>query len=232
MRNLTRSQFLKLSAALAGATGLSKLPLGKAHGQPNAPPTLPPQPSVRGPAEPDFIVVNGRIYTSDPSLPRAEAFAVKDGRFLAVGSNGDVRNLATSRTRVVDASRMTVTPGFIDAHCHPSGVNELYSVDTNLRSIAAIVAALKKKASETPPGFWVSGFMFDDTKLDDTRPLHRRDLDQVSREHPVSVAHRGGHTTWYNSKAFELANITKDTADPEHGRFFRDPDGTPDGRVA
>jgi predicted amidohydrolase YtcJ len=232
MRHLTRSQFLKLSATLAGATGLSKLPLGRASGQPNAAPSLPPQQSARGATEADFIVVNGRVYTSDPSLPRAEAFAVKDGRFLAVGTNADVRNLATARTRVIDAARMTVTPGFIDAHCHPSGVNELYSVNTNLRSIAAIVAALRKKASETPPGFWVTGFMFDDTKLDDTRPLHRRDLDEVSRDHPVSVAHRGGHTTWYNSKAFELASVTKDTADPEHGRFFRDPDGAPNGRVA
>src|SRR5688572_13453936 len=182
MRSISRGQFLKLSAVLAGATGLSKLPFGKATGQPNAPPTPPQQPSVRSALEPDFIVVNGRVYTSDPALPRAEAFAVKDGRFLAVGSNADVRNLATARTRVVDAARMTVTPGFIDTHCHPSGVAELYSVNTNLTSISAIVAALKKKASETPPGYWVTGFMFDDTKLDDNRPLHRRDLDEVSRD--------------------------------------------------
>ena len=58
MRNLTRSQFLKLSAALAGAGGLSKLPFGKAGGQPNATPSLPPQPSVKTAVEPDFIVVN------------------------------------------------------------------------------------------------------------------------------------------------------------------------------
>ena len=56
------------------------------------------------------------------ALPRAEAFAVKDGRFVAVGSTSDIRNLATRRTQVIDAQRMTVTPGFIDAHCHPSGV--------------------------------------------------------------------------------------------------------------
>ena len=232
MRELTRSQFLKLGAVLAGAAGLSKLPFGRAHGQPNALPSLPPQLAAKGATEPDLILVNGRVYTVDPSLPRAEAFAAKDGRFLAVGSNADVRNLATARTRVIDAGGMTVTPGFIDAHCHPSGVNELYSVNTNLPNIAAIVVALKKKASETPPGYWVTGFMFDDTKLEDSRPLHRRDLDEVSRDHPVSVAHRGGHTTWYNSKAFELAKVTKDTPDPEHGRFFRDPDGTPNGRVA
>src|SRR5687768_7278234 len=232
MRDLSRSQFLKVAATRAGATGLSTLPFGRAAAWPNAASSLPPQPNVKAAVEPDFIVVNGRIYTSDPALPRGEAFAVKDGRFLAVGSNTDVRNLATARTRVIDAGGMTVTPGFIDAHCHPSGVNELYSVNTNLRSISAIVAALKKKASETPPGYWVTGFMFDDTKLDDNRPPHRRDLDEVSREHQVSVAHRGGHTTWYNSNAFELEMVTNDTPDPEHGRFFRDPDGSPNGRVA
>ena len=84
-------------------------------------------------AEPDLILVNARVYTVDSANPRAEAFAVKDGRFVAVGSTADVSNLATARTQVIDASQMTVTPGFIDTHCHPSGVNELYSVNANLR---------------------------------------------------------------------------------------------------
>ena len=107
---------------------------------------------------------------------------------------------------MIDAQRMTVVPGFIDAHCHPSGVQELYGVNTNLRTVREIQAAIKKKADATPPGFWVTGFMFDDTKLD--RPLTRKDLDEATTEHPVSVAHRGGHTNFYNSKAFELAGIT------------------------
>src|SRR5690606_33031648 len=130
----------------------------------------------------------------------------------------DVRNLATSRTRVIDAAGMTVTPGFVDAHCHPSGVNELFEVDGNLRSIAALKAAIAKKAAETPPGYWVNAYMFDDTKLDDGRALHRRDLDEAAPNHPVSVNHRGGHTSWYNGAAFRLAGITRDTKDPDHGR--------------
>jgi predicted amidohydrolase YtcJ len=75
-------------------------------------------------------------------------------------------------------------------------------------------------AANTPPGFWVNGFLFDDTKLD--RPLTRKDLDEATTAHPVSVAHRGAHTTFYNSKAFELAGITNQTPDPPDGRFFRD----------
>src|SRR5262245_3500085 len=71
--------------------------------------------------------------------------------------------------------------------------------------------------------------MFDDTKLD--RPLNRHDLDQATTAHPVAINHRGGHTSWYNSKALELAGITMNTPDPPDGRFFRDR-GELTGRVA
>jgi len=91
------------------------------------------------------------VLTSDTTLPRAEAFAVKNGRFVAVGSTSDVRNLAAARTPVVDAQRMTVVPGFIDAHCHPSGVEELYGVNTNLRTVREIQAAIRRKAENTAP---------------------------------------------------------------------------------
>ncbi len=125
---------------------------------------------------------------------------------------------------------MTVVPGFIDTHCHPSGVNELFEVNANVRTVAELQANLRKKASSTPAGFWVSGHMFDDTKLD--RPLTRQDLDAVSTSHPIVVNHRGGHTSWYNTTALQLADITPSTPDPAHGRFFRDASGALTGRVA
>ncbi|HKB12570.1 MAG TPA: amidohydrolase [Vicinamibacterales bacterium] len=222
MAKYTRGEFLSFGAALAGAFALGKVPgaEGSAAAQ---------QPAVASSAEPDLIVVNGRVLTSDASLPRAQAFAVKNSRFVAVGSTSDVRNLATARTTVIDAQQMTVVPGFIDAHSHPSGVEELFGVNTNLRTVREIQSAIRQKAENSPPEVWINGFMFDDTKLD--RPLTRKDLDEATTEHPVSVAHRGGHTTFYNSKAFELAGITKDTPDPPDGRFFRD-NGELNGRVA
>jgi len=223
MGQYTRGEFLGLSALLAGAFTLGRGPGARSAA---AQQLTPATPSSGGP---DLIVVNARVYTSDPALPRAEAFAVKNGRFTAVGSTSDVRNLANARTAVIDAQRMTAVPGFIDAHNHPSGVQELYGVNTNLRTVREIQAAIKKKADATPPGFWVNGFMFDDTKLD--RPLTRKDLDEATTDHPVSVAHRGGHTNFYNSRAFELAGITKATPDPDDGRFFRD-NGELNGRVA
>src|SRR6185436_3178423 len=224
MAKYTRGEFLGFGAALAGVFTVGRLPGGRRMVQPIA-----AQPAPAATAEPDLIVVDARVLTSDTALPRAEAFAVRQGRFTAVGSTSDVRNLATSRTQVIDAQRMTITPGFIDCHSHPSGVQELYGVNTNLRTVREIQSAIKAKAEATAPEVWVTGFMFDDTKLD--RPLTRKDLDEATTEHPVSVAHRGGHTNFYNSKAFELAGITKDTPDPPDGRFFRE-NGELNGRVA
>jgi len=224
MRRYSRGEFLGLSAILAGAATLAKLPFSRASAQPARLAPLPPE-------SPDFIVVNGRVLTMDATAPRAQAFAVKAGRFTAVGSNADVRNLATRDTRVVDAGGTTVVPGFMDCHCHPSGVNELYEVNANLRSVKEIQDALRKKAATTEPGFWVNGYMFDDTKLSDGM-LTKAALDAVSTNHPIGVHHRGGHTSWYNSKALELAGITNATPDPRDGRFFRDSNGELTGRVA
>jgi predicted amidohydrolase YtcJ len=215
MAKVTRGEFLGLGSLFAGGVAAGQAPQLE-------------QSRTRGA---DLILVNGRVLTSDERLPRAEAFAVKHGRFTAVGASADIRALASAETQVLDAALMTVTPGFIDTHCHPSGVNELYGVATNLKTREEIVAALRKKAAATPPGFWVQGFMYDDTKVAEG-PLTLRDLDNVSRDHPVSVAHRGGHTTVYNSKAFELAGIRKGTPDPQGGRYERDASGELTGKVA
>ncbi len=220
MAKLSRAEFLGLSGVLAGAAfGCSR-------------PTESTEPAAAGQmaAEPDLVVANARVYTVDDARPRAEAFAIKDGKFIAVGTTSDIKNLASRRTQVVDAGQMTITPGFVDTHCHPSGVNELYEVNANVRTVKELQQALLKKAAATRPGYWISAFMFDDTKLD--VPLHRKHLDEVVPNRPVVVNHRGGHTSWYNSKALELAGITRNTRDPEHGRFFRDESGDLSGRAA
>jgi predicted amidohydrolase YtcJ len=131
---------------LAGAATVAKLPFAAC-----ARPPSPPGPmQARAAIEADVIVVNGVVYTMDATVPRAEAFAVKSGRFLAIGSTADIRNVATARTQVIDAQGATVLPGFIDTHCHPSGINELFEVNANVRTVAELQANLKKKARRRP----------------------------------------------------------------------------------
>jgi predicted amidohydrolase YtcJ len=220
-QSLNRRRFMGLSGA--GIAGL--MPGSQALAQ------------ISSAQEPDLILINGKVYTVDPLEPRAEAFAVKGGRFVAIGKTEDIKSLAGRRTQVLDAKQMTVVPGCIDAHNHAPGAILLYDVivgnpyQVEFVTIASIVDKLKERARTTPPGFWVEGFFFDDTKVQDKRALSVHDLDQVSREHPVSVRHRGGHTTYYNSKAFELAGVTKSTPNSAAGTFDRDPNGELNGRV-
>ncbi len=222
MSRTNRREFL----ALLGAPALAAAPLAGAAGRAGG------DSVSRSAVKADLVLVNGNVLTIDPSLPRAQAFAVKHGRFIAIGDDATIRALVGSGTQVIDAAGMTVTPGFIDAHCHPGLQEELYDVNCDLPTIPAIQEALRKHAAQTPPGHWVRGFKFDDTKLKDGRPLTRQDLDAAVPDHPVGVGHRGGHTTWYNSKAFEIAGVTRDTQDPSDGRFFREANGDLQGEVA
>ena len=189
------------------------------------------------PQDADLVVFNAKVYTVDSRSPKAEAFAVKAGRFSAVGGNAEIRALIGKGTQTFDARQMTVVPGFIDCHNHAPGNVLLYEVlvgnpfVVEFVTISSIIEKLRAKAAKTPPGMWVEGFFFDDTKVKDNRPLNIHDLDQVSTSLPVAVHHRGGHTSFYNSKAFEMARIAKDTPNPPGGTFDRNSDGALNGRV-
>ena len=189
---------------------------------------------ARGAAgEPELVLWNGNIHTVDAANPHAEAVAIAGGRFFAAGSNDEIRGLAIARTKRIDLGGKTVVPGFIDSHSHPasSGLRHLREVDCDLRSIADIQAAIARRASETPPGEWVLGFKYDDTKTAERRPLTRQDLDRVAGNHPVAISHRGGHSFYVNSLALEKADINDKTPDPAGGRFDRDAAGKLTGCV-
>ncbi|MCA0375605.1 MAG: amidohydrolase [Gemmatimonadetes bacterium] len=187
--------------------------------------------------DPDLVVLNATVHTMDAARPRAQAFAVHAGRIVAVGTTAEMQALAGRGTQRYDAKGMTIVPGFIDTHNHAGGTTLLYEVlvgnpfEVEFVSIASIIAKLRARAAQTPAGQWVSGYFHDDTKLTDKRQLTRQDLDQVSTEHPVVVRHRGGHTSFYNSKAFELAKVTKDTPAPAGGTFDKDANGELSGRA-
>jgi predicted amidohydrolase YtcJ len=227
-----RREFMNVTgAALAGLVGAPSLGVRARAAQTAA------QVAAASGQDLDLNVVNAKVYTMDSRAPRAEAFAVRNGRFTAVGSTDDIKGLAGKGTQTFDAKGMTVVPGFIDCHNHAGGevlLNEVLvgnPFDVEFVSIPNILDKLKAKAQLTPPGTWVEGFFFDDTKVKEERALNIRDLDQVSREHPVIVRHRGGHTYFYNSKAFQMAGVTKDTPNPRGGTFDKDEKGELNGRV-
>src|SRR6266849_9222687 len=185
----------------------------------------------------DLVVLNAKVYTVDSRAPRAEAFAVAAGRFVAVGSTQDIKAFIGKGTQTFDARQMTVVPGFIDCHNHAPGDVLLFEVIVGnpyvveFVTIDSIVEKLRAKAAQTPAGTWVEGYFFDDTKVKDNRQLNVHDLDQVSKDHPVAVHHRGGHTSYYNSKALAMADITRATRDSAAGTYDRDPNGELNGRV-
>ncbi|RLA25744.1 MAG: amidohydrolase, partial [Gammaproteobacteria bacterium] len=164
MGRYTRRKFLGSSAAVPLGLGLASV--ASAQGKP-----------ATGMA--DLIVTGGNILTMNPWNPTVEALAVRGERILAVGTNEEIIKLANASTTRVDATGMTVTPGFIDSHSHPLFAEEAIGVNVNLRRIDDVKTALAGKAAQTPPGHWVRGVMYDDTKFEDERPLNRNDIDDV-----------------------------------------------------
>ncbi|MBV8496015.1 MAG: amidohydrolase family protein [Gammaproteobacteria bacterium] len=181
---------------------------------------------------PDAVLYNGRVLTMSGREREVEALALTGSCVLAIGTSAQMLALAGAGVRRIDLAGKRVTPGFNDAHSHPcdSGVALLTQVALEMDSIEAVTAALHAKAAATPPGEWVVGFLYDDTKT--PRALDRADLDAAAPGHPVIVQHRGGHTAFVNSRALELVGIGEDAPNPPHGEYFRDADGRHNGRVA
>ena len=184
---------------------------------------------------PDLILVNGCMHTVDDANPSAAAVAIRDGRFVAVGSDDEIRALAGSSTPVEDLNQATVVPGLIDAHNHllATGrmLREVRLYDT--RSIPEIVERVAARVRETPAGEWVVGRGWDESLLAEGRHPTRRDLDAVAPDHPV-VIHRVWNKLVCNSAALRAAGISRDTPDPAadvlySGSFERDESGGPTG---
>jgi len=174
----------------------------------------------------DLVILNANIITVDKNYPRAEAVAVKNGRIVEVGKTNEIKELIGKNTIIIDSHKSTIVPGFIDAHCHPISLvgRQLLQVDCSpkvVNSIDDIIVTLKKRADKTPKGKWVLGVNYDDTKLVEKRHPTRWDLDKVSTEHPIHLQHTSCHMGVVNTKALEIAKLTKDSPDPENGKFER-----------
>ena len=116
-------------------------------------------------ANPELIVINADVRTSDKSNDRASAFAVKDSKFIAVGNNEDVLDMAGDSTRVIDANGNTVVPGFIDSHTHlSSGVKIVTGINlSGIREKAVWLEMIKERVKSMQPGEWLLGGRWDYT---------------------------------------------------------------------
>jgi hypothetical protein len=194
--------------------------------------------SGREAAPADTLYVNGAVLTLDARSSVASAVAVRQGKIVAVGSDADLRAFRGPSTRVVDLQGRTLAPGFYAPHDHLPGAGHvaLYQADLNspplgtIRDMADLVEALRAKAEKTPKGRWIVGRGYDDTLLREQRHPTRLDLDRVSTDHPIWIAHISGHLGVANSRALEIAGVTRDTPSPEGGVIRKDPaTGEPTG---
>ncbi len=183
---------------------------------------------------PDLILINGNIVTVDREFSIRQAVAVKNELIIAVGKSRDIKQLAGGKTRVIDLKGKTVLPGINDTHTHFQSFGlsrppvSLDVSSASVKSIADIAVMVEKRAKEIKPGEWISGSGWNEGYLKEcmenpgVRYPTRQDIDRQTPDNPVCLVNFSGHNTWCNSKALELAKVTKNTADPTGGEIVRD----------
>ena len=185
----------------------------------------------RADAAADLVLVNGDIRTVDPGQAQATAFAVKDGRFIKVGSDGEVRALVGPATKIVDAAGRTVVPGMIDGHTHfAMGSDMVAGVDLSyIADKKTWLKKIKERSDQLPAGEWLVGGGWDYTLGEGVLPT-KEDIDSVVRDRPVFLQDIDGHSHWANSIALKMAGITAKTPVPPGSEIVIDPKtGEPTG---
>ena len=192
--------------------------------------TTPPQGGA------DVIVWNANVVTVDPQFSRAQAVAIKDGVFAAVGTNDEVKRLAGASTRLIDAGGKMVVPGLIETHVHATGAarGEVTQEFVQLHSIGEIQDWVRKRASEASAGTWIQVPRVDVTRIREGHIPTRADLDAAAPNHPTVYTWRYGdltNTQVLNTVAMKAANLTRRTKAPEGGKIYLGPDGEPTGVI-
>jgi predicted amidohydrolase YtcJ len=176
----------------------------------------------------DTIFVGGHVYTH---TGWSEAIAVKDGRIIATGVDAAIRKLTSPATQTIELRGRTVLPGLYDMHVHPlmagNGAEGRCRIEqgANATRLLEVVASCVKVEKS---GQWITGAQWQAVSMGAT-PITRQTLDAVSPDNPVMLFDVSGHSLWVNSKALQVAGITRDTPNPEGGIIERDKSGEPTG---
>jgi len=180
----------------------------------------------------DLVITNGRVWTNVDSNPWVEAVAIRNHRIMRAGTRVEIAQLIGEQTQVINLEGRLAAPGFNDAHTHFLG-GSLGLAEVNLngaRSLAAMQERVAEFARTHPLEPWITGGGWEYSYLPDQRLPTRADLDAVIRDRPVYLRSYDGHTGWANSRAFELAGITRETRVEGFGEIVRDPQtGEPTG---
>ncbi|GAA2428120.1 amidohydrolase [Streptomyces macrosporus] len=181
---------------------------------------------------PQRLHVNGKVFTGRGEDDFVSAFAVADGRVVWVGETADAPT--DEHVERVDLEGRTVLPGFVDVHTHPSlvagNLGAVACTPPHVGNIEEMVEALRRSPrAGRGEDVWIEGWGYDESKLAEGRTPTAADLDRVSTTQPVYVRRSDCHSGVCNTRALELAGITRDTPDPPGARFGRREDGEPDG---
>ncbi len=180
----------------------------------------------------DLLLTGGRIHTVGSAGTTGEAVAVENGRIAAVGSAAELSELSGPETNVIELADRMVLPGFQDAHLHPpsSGLAELQCALYEMSTRKQCLDGIARYAAEHPDDEWIVGDGWSTDSFQGGTPL-KEDLDALALERPVFLTNRDGHSAWVNSRALELAGVTRETADPDDGRIERDAQDEPAGTL-
>jgi predicted amidohydrolase YtcJ len=173
----------------------------------------------------DLVLMNGKILTFNSSQPRAQAVAVRNGRIIHVGLDNQIKQFIGNKTKVINLHGKTVVPGFIDTHAHLTefGLSLLQIDLRNVSSIREIQQKLKQFVKQKPPKKWILGFGWDQERLKEKRYPTRWDLDKVAPNNPVILDRICKHICVVNTKALELAGLTKNSK-VEGGQIDKEPE--------
>lgn len=180
---------------------------------------------------PDLILHNGKIHTQDPRFAHATAIAIGGNRILAAGSDTEIRALAIPHTRQIDLGGRRVLPGLTDSHfhCYDWALNRRQLELAAAASLADVRAQVAKQAGNIPPGGWILGQGWNETRWPVPRLITRADLDDQTPTHPAILWRSDMHLAVANSLALQAANISAETPDPPQGVIDRDVSGQPTG---